>query len=161
MIRVYLTQLRDFGKTRRENQRETADALAVRVCGAVPIRAENGRPMVENGFISISHSGEIVACAVSDHAVGLDVEKLRERSEKLWARAGVNSYEEWCKKEAYVKFLGNGFTVPPSQVMLGDAWFSATQMHGYQIAVCSACEREIELHWEVEEDVWETALLHR
>ncbi len=161
MIRVYVMRLRDFGNSRRENQRKTADALAERVCGAVPIRAENGRPLLEHGFISISHSGAIVACAVSEDVVGLDVEELRERSEKLWVRAGVHSYEEWCKKEAYVKFLGSGFTVPPSQVELGDVWFSTTQMHGYQVAVCSACKRAIELHWEVEENVWETALLHR
>lgn len=162
MIRVYLTRLRDFGKSRRENQRATADALVLRVCGKAPVRAENGKPALDDGFVSISHSGDVVACAVSTEAVGLDIEEMRPRKEDLWQRAGADDYAAWCKKEAYVKFLGNGFTVPPSQVSLDETiWFYTAQTDGYQIALCSEHEQTVELHREEKENVWETALLHR
>ncbi|MBE6915657.1 MAG: 4'-phosphopantetheinyl transferase superfamily protein [Ruminococcaceae bacterium] len=163
MIRVYLTRLRNFGENRRDNQRKTADELVKRVCGKVVYRVENGRPMLDDGFVSISHSGEFVACAVSTEAVGLDIEEMRPRKENLWKRAGAEDYTAWCKKEAYVKFLGCGFTVPPSRVSLHEtnAWFYTTQTDGYQIVLCAEYEHAVELHREVEENVWETALLHR
>lgn len=162
MIRVYLMRLRDFGLSHRDNQRKTADELVKQVCGEVLVRAENGKPIIEGACISISHSGGFVACALSDFEVGLDIEEMRPRSENVWKRAGAEDYAAWCKKEAYVKFLGSGFTVPPSKVSLDETiWFYTAQTDGYQIALCAECERAIELHREVEENVWETALLHR
>lgn len=44
-------------------------------------RDHNGKPYVQNLplYFSVSHSGESVACAVSERPVGLDIEEKRER----------------------------------------------------------------------------------
>ena len=72
---------------------------------------------------NISHSEELLVCAVSDKNVGIDAEKIGEYSKKLIER--VCSEEElervlksdnvnyefcklWTKKEAYSKLLGTG-----------------------------------------------------
>lgn len=99
--------------------------------------AENGRPFLKASklFISISHSDEIVVCAVSDRAVGIDVERLKPikaglidrvctDAEKIYvlngAKMGTDEvtdegiitrfYEIWTGKEAYFKAKGTGIT---------------------------------------------------
>jgi len=46
---------------------------------------ENGKPFLKdsNLFISISHSYDLVACAVSEKPIGIDIEKIRSVSRKL------------------------------------------------------------------------------
>lgn len=164
MIRIYLTDLRVDGINRRENQRKTADALANRVLGEVPLREESGKPVVQNGHISISHSGDLVALAVSEHEIGVDLEETKPRHAGFWQRifGDTVGYPEWCKKEAYVKYLGTGFCEHPRGVTVPqDVWCRTFDISNYVLAVCAAEEDSVELHREVEENVWETALLHR
>ena len=54
---------------------------------------EDGAPVIENGFISISHTSEFVAIIVSDKSVGIDVERNREQIFRI-AHKFVNSDEE-------------------------------------------------------------------
>ena len=80
-----------------------------------------GKPLMDFCFFSISHSADMVICAVSDKPVGVDIERVREIK-----RAGhyplftsdeasdINSSENpslrflelWTQKEAYTKLLG-------------------------------------------------------
>lgn len=168
MIRVYLGFLRPLGTTRRESQRKTAEFLLSSICGKTLSRDASGKPQVENGFVSISHSGDRVALVLAEHPIGIDIEQMRPRKSGFWARAlredeQKDEYAAWCKKEAYVKWQGSGFVVPPNRVSLADAnaWFDTFILDGYQIALCSDQARAIELHREVAQDVWETTLLHR
>jgi len=39
---------------------------------------ENGKPTLEFCYLSLSHSGRYVACAVSDKPVGIDIEEIKE-----------------------------------------------------------------------------------
>ncbi len=164
MIRIYLGNLREFGKPRRENQRMTADLFAQKFLGETPKREENGKPVVTNGHISISHSGDLVALAVSEHDIGVDLEEARPRHMGFWQRVfgeGVG-YPEWCQKEAYVKMLGTGFCEHPRTVQVPqEVWCRSFDVAEYVLAVCAKAEDSVELHREVEQDVWETALLHR
>lgn len=168
MIQVYFGILRPLGKTLRESQSKTAEALLASACGQALSHDASGKPQVENGFVSISHSSERVALALAKEEVGLDIEQIRPRKPGFWARAlrkdeQEEEYAAWCKKEAYVKWQGRGFTVPPNQVSLesANAWFDTFILDGYQIALCSEKARAIELHREVAQDVWETTLLYR
>ena len=91
----------------------------------------HGKPYFQDEafFFSLSHSEELVLCAVSDHEIGVDVQmitgmdwkKLADRfySEEetvylqtLSARSGEDAREEffrlWCRKEAYGKMTGKG-----------------------------------------------------
>lgn len=79
---------------------------------------EDGKPIMPDCFISVSHSGELAVCAVSKTPVGIDAEKLREIPKKDKYRffsdrenKYVNSGREadknfivlWTMKEAYKK----------------------------------------------------------
>lgn len=80
----------------------------------------NGKPMIDNGFISISHSGSWVGIQYSaEHEVGLDLEKINSRilkiknrflSEKEQLEVCHNQIEKmilcWSAKEAIFKKHG-------------------------------------------------------
>ena len=93
-----------------------------------------GKPFVdkEGVFFNISHSKGRVACAVSDTPVGLDIEKLTDKSDmdiKNFAKryfveneviqlekenfSALEFYKIWTKKEAYSKMLGSALSRNP------------------------------------------------
>ncbi len=71
-------------------------------------------------FFSISHSGDLVYCAVSDREIGIDIEKNREIRLDAAKRFACESeleyiggsterfFEIWTLKEAYFKCIGTG-----------------------------------------------------
>lgn len=74
----------------------------------------DGRPDI---FVSISHSRDMVAAAVSDKPVGVDVEYIRTVSEKLKKRVcrempetQDDFFKVWTLKEAYLKASGIPFS---------------------------------------------------
>ena len=97
--------------------------------------AKNGSPILqaEGGnhlTISISHRGDYAAAAISltGDLIGIDVEKIEPRPQG-WAEqyfskeeliAGDDAYltELWAKKEAVLKLLGLGLTVPATQIKI-------------------------------------------
>lgn len=100
-----------------------------------------GKPHLKNhGHIhfSISHSGTWAVCAVSDHLIGVDVElprctmsiaKRHFPPEELEGLDTLDGYHQadalnrlWTAKEAFLKMLGKGLTVPLDSftVRLGD-----------------------------------------
>lgn len=90
-----------------------------------------GKPYAENLNIefSISHSGTIAVCAISDHPVGIDIERIKEVSINVakrlytpdeqkyvfekWDLSKQRFCEVWTRKEAYVKKIGRGITYFP------------------------------------------------
>lgn len=79
-------------------------------------------------YFNMSHSGEYVVLAVSDHPIGIDVEYKTRNYEKVGKRCFhekeweqiINAPEElreqlflkyWTMKEAYVKLLGEGMRI--------------------------------------------------
>ena len=130
------------------------------ICG------EGGKPALQDGpEFSLSHSGERVLCALSDEAVGADLQQMRPCNPALTRRfftgAEVAWLEEqrerdqafsllWSLKESYVKFLGSGiaethldsFTVrimPDGRARIDGGsvklWYAVCG--GYVMAVCS------------------------
>ncbi|MCH4547460.1 4'-phosphopantetheinyl transferase superfamily protein [Rhizobium changzhiense] len=91
-------------------------------------------PQSLNGVrFSLSHTEGLVGCAISpDYEVGLDVENLRHLPDAEALAQIIMSTEElaaatrpvssrtllrlWTAKESYVKALGTGFLVEPSEV---------------------------------------------
>lgn len=91
------------------------------------LSADNGKPYLSDStfFISISHSGEMAAAAISEKPIGIDVERLRKIDFKLIERVCTEReaeyikegddpefrfFEIWTAKEAYFKKQGTGIT---------------------------------------------------
>lgn len=90
-----------------------------------------GKPYVANAvntFFNISHSGEYVACIVSDKPCGIDIEIMdhdnRDIAKRFFAKSEYEYitdcledetrrrfYEIWTAKEAYSKYEGKGFGI--------------------------------------------------
>ena len=73
---------------------------------------ENGKPLTDGAFFSVSHSGDVVACAVSDREVGLDVERIRpvptrlgRKLEGQW-QTESGFWQLWTRREAAIKCRG-------------------------------------------------------
>jgi len=88
-------------------------------------KTEEGKPICIDGpAVSVTHSGDLIACAVSDSAeIGIDLEVPRRRRRVKGIARGYFSREEaswletqpedrfymlWVLKEAYLKAIGHG-----------------------------------------------------
>ncbi len=68
--------------------------------------SEAGKPFVERGFVSISHSTHHLVCAHAECEIGVDMEVIRPVSQKLIERLDLNKLNpllDWCQREAYFK----------------------------------------------------------
>jgi len=96
-------------------------------------------------YFSISHSGEIVLCAISDNTpIGIDIEKMYEIKidtfrpymlDSEWNRIILSSdkhgafFDYWTQKEAVIKNFGSGeidlksFKIVDSSTMIGNEKF--------------------------------------
>lgn len=81
-------------------------------------RQEQGKPYFTDLplFFSISHSGGLVALAVSENEVGADIEPMRDISRQVGVRyLGIDTDDkkvllrEWVRRESYGKLTGEGF----------------------------------------------------
>jgi len=82
-----------------------------------------GKPYIENCALrfSISYSGDIVACAVAQCELGLDIQQSTRGSDRLLERyfteteresikTGADFARLWSAKESYVKATGKGIS---------------------------------------------------
>jgi 4'-phosphopantetheinyl transferase len=141
-------------------------------------REEYGKPYIKGYpyfYYNISHTRNALAVVVADNPVGVDIEKLREAEPGIAKRFFAADeqeyidnadsekdrrfYDIWTKKEAYIKYLGKGLSMPlhAFNSLNPDisARISTLQKDGYVISVCGKepkiqfetielCEKEME-----------------
>lgn len=111
---------------------------------------------------NISHSGDMVICAVSEKEIGADIEKIRKinprTAEKFAApdeleyiRNSDNGFFEiWTLKEAYFKCIGTGlnsdiknvsFSIDGSEILCSESGFEFSFHKIREDYVCSVCEK--------------------
>lgn len=119
-------------------------------------KTSNGKPFLKNYpdfHFNISHSNNLIAIAIDNSQIGIDIEKIREVNLKLANRHFceneinfINSnnerfFEIWTKKEAYLKFCGKGITLPLNSFDVTDGSldksFHTYQKDGFFISVCT------------------------
>jgi len=97
-----------------------------------------GKPEIDGIYFNISHSGDMVVCAVSEKPVGCDIERIREAPRKVSSRYfgeqeklrleklqgfefDCEFFRLWTMKESYVKMTGEGLRVPLGAFEIAEA----------------------------------------
>lgn len=127
-------------------------------------RTELGKPYTENIDVqfSVSHSGDMVVCAVSDIEIGIDAEKIRSVNFRAATRfateeeldyIGENTerfFEIWTLKEAYFKCIGTGlgadiknvsFKINSGSIECSDKGYKCSFYPLKDGYCCSICEK--------------------
>ncbi len=95
--------------------------------------SDHGKPYVRGNkfYFNISHTRELVLCAMSKKECGIDCETIRQVSPKLIEKVctpkecrSVFSADDpfreffihWTLKESYMKYTGLGFSIPPKSL---------------------------------------------
>ena len=124
-------------------------------------RNDHGKPYFKafpDFHFNISHSGELMAIAVSDSKVGVDIEKLREPDLRVAKRFCKDEFayitetdstnrffEVWTRKEAYLKYKGTGLSggLDLFSVFDTEIPFKTYIIDDYILSVCSQNDFEI------------------
>lgn len=125
-----------------------------------------GKPFAMNipVHFNVSHSGDMVVCAVSDREIGIDIEKIKPFNIKAASKFATDEecgyigstengfFEIWTLKEAYFKCVGTGlgsdiknvsFNVTQNGIVCSESGF---ELCFYDVAdgyICSVCQRVI------------------
>lgn len=137
-------------------------------CGVNPAEIEfikngYGKPFAKNlpVYFSISHSGDMVVCAVSGREIGIDIEKIRPiklKSAEKFASADELEYicssengffEIWTLKEAFFKCIGTGLGADIKTVTFDIQETIKCSENGFELSfikaengyICSVCSR--------------------
>lgn len=149
------------------------------------VRGERGKPFFPdfpNHHFNISHSGEIVVCALDSAPVGVDIQKARQWREGLlrevcspeerdWMRRRDDSQEAfaqlWSMKEARCKHSGRGLRRPISAISVplpeeGEDTLELDGLRyylhsgpGWQMCLCGTGEWDGKIHWFRETEIKE------
>ena len=95
------------------------------------LKGDEGKPYLKDVPIhfNISHSGNFVVCAISEHEVGIDIEQIKEfdlsvaknyfcqsECDDLFSKDEDHRldyfFSIWTLKESYMKWLGRGMSIP-------------------------------------------------
>ena len=102
---------------------------------------ETGKPLTALAHFSVSHSGDLVVCAVSNVSIGIDVERIRPVPPRLGRAMGKwqseeDFYQRWTRREAALKCRGEGLAAWKQEREEGLTFSTIPAPEGYVAAVC-------------------------
>ncbi len=145
---------------------------ALNSCGAddlVISRTDLGKPYLKNKselFFNLSHSGNIVMCAVSENEVGADTEEIGRYDENILKKftpaerqriiessdRDREFFRMWTMKESYMKYRGmglslplNSFSVAENEEIFCNTFFSVRKIGSNMMCICT--EKEPQISW--------------
>jgi 4'-phosphopantetheinyl transferase len=189
MVRIYLERYEAIqGKKKREQEHGLGKEL-LRIglkdlygIGSelqdqpVILKGEHGKPYLKDFphiHYNISHTDGMVACAIGDRQLGIDVERIRPFRQniikKVFSDAERHRMEEipesersqyffriWTLKESYLKATGLGITVPLTTISFewkeeasfacsvpGASYHQTMLEGGYVLSICTLGDEEI------------------
>ena len=132
-------------------------ALRVSNDGLVFLQNAFGKPCLMGypGFhFNISHTRSAIVVALSNREIGVDIERVDKADLRIarryftaaevdWIEAGGAEADErfytvWTRKEAYIKWLGRGLSIPLSSVDTSGETFFSTRQGDYLISAFPA-----------------------
>lgn len=157
----------------KRNLRIAADALCRKAisdfCGISPSEiifkyTQTGKPFAKGlpVHFSISHSGDMAVCVVSDNEVGIDIEKIRSINPRICEKFATEEeieyirnskkglFEIWTLKEAYFKCIGTGlnkdiknvsFDICENNIICSDKGYKLSFHDTNPNYICSICEK--------------------
>lgn len=73
-----------------------------------PFYLESGKPVLHNGYVSVSHSNKFLLVVYSNEPIGIDCEIIRPIQQTLIDKLNldpINPILDWCKREAVIKLM--------------------------------------------------------
>lgn len=71
----------------------------------------SGKPYLPSNvkYVSSSHSGKYLICAIGDQPIGIDIEKIRKLHPGIITRLKLSEqpFEQWTLREAMIKLTGD------------------------------------------------------
>ncbi len=126
------------GDVARVEQRAAAERLlGVKTSRLCPHcgSADHGRPRLTGAHLSLAYADGLVAIAMADVPVGVDVES--------------DGHLAWTRAEAVLKLTGEGVRRDPSTVRDDEAWTVTLEApSGYVATLAAAAELEVSLRTE-------------
>ena len=133
--------------------------------------AENGKPYLEGGReFNISHSGDLVVCAVGENSVGVDTERISRMKASVFNRIASPLEKEcaaalqggelleyyctvWIKKESLLKLSGEGIRKELAGVCTESAGehFYTQRLGDYLLSLCTSEAEGVCVHYITEE----------
>lgn len=154
---------------------EEAHRLLNRALQKKGVRAENkeliynkyGKPMLKDNdtiHFNISHCIRLAVCALTENAIGVDAENIREYPKRVLNRCFTANeisfvrenefpdrafFQIWTLKESYAKAIGTGITFPlkEAEFIIGNNFIAANTERKFAFSqiiidnefVCSVC----------------------
>lgn len=138
-----------------KKQESIAAATELLNMGVENLWYDQNKPMADNCYVSISHSGNMVAVCTSENPIGIDIELIDttrnfvKLSNRVFCGKELETfknnptpeqfYEIWTQKEAYSKIDGQGV----NEIMKGfdifelqDYEFHTEIVNDYVLSIC-------------------------